>query len=96
MREISKNAEAAGVDRGRPGMYTIKENGLNKWRKDMPRRRIPKQCACGCGELTAGGDFKPGHDSKTLSAILEHVGGVLDLKTLVEKHIGKTIKVKHD
>lgn len=62
----------------------------------MPRRKVPKQCACGCGELTAGGNFKPGHDSKTLSAILERVGGVLNLKDLVEQHLKEIIVVKHD
>ncbi len=40
----------------------------------MPRKKRSKVCACGCGELTAGGNFEPGHDSKTLSAIVEEVG----------------------
>lgn len=62
----------------------------------MPRKRKQKQCGCGCGEMTAGGDFKPGHDSKVLSAILDRVGGVLKLKEMIEEHTGEPIIVEHD
>lgn len=33
---------------------------------NLPRMRKPKppkDCGCGCGEQTKGGDFLPGHDS---------------------------------
>lgn len=30
----------------------------------MASKPNPKLCACGCGEWTRGGRFKPGHDSK--------------------------------
>ena len=46
--------------------------------------------------MTAGGDFKPGHDSKMLSAILARVGGVLALKNTIEKLTGKPIIVDQD
>lgn len=26
--------------------------------------RDPKQCECGCGEMTKGGRFRPGHDAR--------------------------------
>lgn len=26
--------------------------------------RDPKECECGCGEMTKGGRFKPGHDAR--------------------------------
>jgi hypothetical protein len=29
--------------------------------------RKPRDCACGCGGITAGGEFLPGHDAKLLS-----------------------------
>ncbi|MEX0709408.1 MAG: hypothetical protein WD078_15740 [Woeseia sp.] len=51
----------------------------------MPRRVRPKQCACGCGEITKGGNFIPGHDSKLQSAIVEKVGGIIELRRIVEK-----------
>lgn len=62
----------------------------------MPRKRRQKECGCGCGEMTAGGDFKPGHDSKTLSAILDRVGGVLKLKEMIEEQTGEPIKFSEE
>jgi hypothetical protein len=42
------------------------------------------ECACGCREQTAGGTFRPGHDSY-LRADAEHrAGGVIRLAKLVE------------
>ncbi len=32
-------------------------------RGKAPRKVNPKPCQCGCGQLTEGGDFKPGHDA---------------------------------
>jgi hypothetical protein len=41
------------------------------------------ECACGCREQTAGGTFRPGHDSY-LRADAEHrAGGVIPLAKLV-------------
>jgi hypothetical protein len=28
------------------------------------RRRQPRPCLCGCGSMTRGGRFRPGHDAK--------------------------------
>lgn len=61
----------------------------------MPRKIIPKLCACGCNELTRGGEFIRGHDSKIYSAIIDHVGGISNLRKLVEKSTGKTINIHH-
>ena len=30
--------------------------------------KIPKECACGCGDMTKGGTWIPGHDAKAKSA----------------------------
>jgi hypothetical protein len=49
----------------------------------MPRKRIQKPCACRCGKNTAGGHFLPGHDTKTLSAVIEAVGGITALRLVV-------------
>lgn len=35
-----------------------------------PRKEKPKQCACQCGAITAGGDFLPGHDAKRKGQLL--------------------------
>lgn len=59
----------------------------------MPRKRIQKPCACRCGGTTAGGHFLPGHDTKTLSAIIEAVGGINALHNLVEQVLGTEVKV---
>ncbi len=60
----------------------------------MPRKIIPKLCACGCCEMTRGGDFIPGHDSKVYSAIIQHVGGIIKLRKLVEKSTGRVIEIQ--
>ena len=62
----------------------------------MPRKRIQKPCACRCGEITAGGHFLPGHDTKTLSAVIEAVGGITALRNLVERVLGIKIEVELD
>lgn len=33
-----------------------------------------KPCTCGCGETTGGGRFRPGHDSKYLTKLVESAG----------------------
>jgi len=40
-------------------------------------------CACGCGERTVKGTFRPGHDQKLRSELEERVGGLLRLAKLV-------------
>lgn len=51
----------------------------------MPRKKTPKLCNCGCGEMTRGGQFIPGHDAKLLSAIVNSVGGIANLRDIVEE-----------
>ena len=60
----------------------------------MPRRMVPGLCECGCGEMTRGGWYMPGHDQKLRSAIEEKVGGLLELRGLVEKTFNCVIEVK--
>lgn len=63
---------------------------------DMPRKRIQKPCACRCGAITAGGYFLPGHDTKTLSAIVAAVGGIVALRNLIERILDKDVEVVLD
>jgi len=60
----------------------------------MPRKIRPRKCACGCGATTRGGNFLPGHDARTLSAVVSSVGGVAALRTLVEKVLNRRIEVE--
>ena len=62
----------------------------------MPRKIRPRKCACGCGVMTRGGDFLPGHDARTLSAVIGSVGGVAALRTLVEKVLKRRIEVDRE
>ena len=59
----------------------------------MPRKIIPKLCDCGCGEMTKGGQFIPGHDAKLISAILQSAGGIANLRRIVESSTGKSITI---
>ena len=58
----------------------------------MPGKMVPR--LCGCGGMTRGGWYIPGHDQKPRSAIEEKVGGLLELKALVEKTFNCAIGVK--
>jgi hypothetical protein len=40
------------------------------------------------------GDFLPGHDQKLRSEIEKQVGGLLKLRELVERELGRSIKTK--
>ncbi len=61
----------------------------------MPRRIVERECNCDCGGMTRGGEFLPGHDSKLYAAIVNEVGGLVEIRHIVEKAIGKKIKVQH-
>jgi hypothetical protein len=58
-----------------------------------PRKLREFDCACGCGGRTRGGEFLPGHDQTLRTAIETQVGGLLELRALVEKTIGCRIEV---
>jgi hypothetical protein len=60
---------------------------------NMPRKKLPRPCRCGCGEMTQGGEFCPGHDAKVLSAIISRVGGVANLRLLIEKETGAPLLI---
>lgn len=62
----------------------------------MPRKKHPRLCSCGCGEMTQGGAFCPGHDAKVLSAIISRVGGVGNLRILIERETGRPLVIDID
>lgn len=58
--------------------------------RDRERRRLSEKarraktaqpCACGCGELTGGGSYRPGHDSKHAGAVGRQVAAEADGST---------------
>ena len=55
------------------------------------KKRRPRLCACRCGEMTFEGDFCEGHDAKLYVAILSEVGGLIELRCIVEEKLGRKI-----
>jgi len=41
-------------------------------------------CECGCGRITLGGKFVPGHDQKLRARLEADVGGILNLREMVD------------
>lgn len=56
-------------------------------RSRTSKNRTPRECECGCGGMTGGGRFIPGHDSKMKSRLLgEYDEGSAEAgATLIEK-----------
>lgn len=42
------------------------------------------ECACNCVGTTAGGNFLPGHDQRLRADLERRVGGIINLRMLVE------------
>lgn len=61
-------------------MNSPKGQGTETPEKRTSSPRTPRStaggqpCTCGCGETTGGGKFKPGHDSKYLTRLVEAKG----------------------
>lgn len=63
----------------------------------MARTKEERRCACGCGQPTIGGArFVAGHDRRLEVAILNEVGGVENLRDIVERAIGRRIRYVPD
>jgi hypothetical protein len=60
----------------------------------MPRRVVGRECQCGCEGVTRGGEFLPGHDQRLYAAIVKEVGGVVELRRIVEKALNVRINVR--
>ena len=63
----------------------------------MRKAKAPKRCACGCGDLTRGGRFIPGHDAKLNAWALRVERGIIELSDIdhdgiraaVAAHLGR-------
>lgn len=49
---------------------TASTNGAAKTKS---KKGTPKECACGCGEMTGGGIFRPGHDARHKGNLLKRI-----------------------
>lgn len=51
---------------------------------------IPNDCLCGCGDQPSNprSEFLPGHDRKLEAKLAAAVGGLANLKRIVEAHLG--------
>jgi hypothetical protein len=59
----------------------VRKDGLN----DLPplprakKAKPPKKCGCGCGSMTRGGDFVPGHDGRPKGWAIRVERGIVKL-----------------
>ncbi len=51
----------------------------------------PKYCACGCGGFCKG-KWIPGHDQRLRAAIENEVGGLVELRRIVEERLHRSIE----
>ena len=51
-------------------------------------------CACGCGG-TGINQWLPGHDQKLRAAIEREVGGLIELRRIIEELLHHRIEVQH-
>lgn len=73
---------------------TTRKSGLPKL-PNLPRMRKakpPKECGCGCGEMTKGGNFLPGHDSYLHGLALRVERGVMKLKDIEHEGQRKAVQ----
>ena len=56
----------------------------------MARRTQAKYCACGCGGLCKD-QWLPGHDQRLRAAIEHEVGGLIELRRIVEERLHRSI-----
>lgn len=58
------------------GLLTAKKAELRALRASTAKDAAePKACGCGCGEMTRGGDFLPGHDARFRGRLLKAIDG---------------------
>ena len=53
----------------------------------------PKYCACGCGGACAD-KWLPGHDQKLRAAIEHEVGGLVELRRIIEERLHRSIDLQ--
>jgi len=59
----------------------------------MARKLQPKYCACGCGNIS-NARWLPGHDQKLRAAIEHEVGGLIELRRIIEELLHRSIELQ--
>ena len=60
----------------------------------MARKLQPRYCACGCGGISKD-KWLPGHDQKLRAAIENEVGGLIELRRIIEELLHRSIDATH-
>ena len=61
----------------------------------MVQKLQPRYCACGCGGLCKG-QWLPGHDQRLRAAIEHEVGGLVELRRIIEERLHRSIDLRHE
>ena len=59
----------------------------------MARKSHTRLCACGCGKASKD-EWLPGHDQRLRAAIEHEVGGLVELRRIIEELLHRSIDVK--
>ena len=54
------------------------------------------ECACGCGGITAGGNFLPGHDQRLRAELERRVGGLISARQKTPVFRGNAQKFRQE
>ncbi len=60
----------------------------------MSRKLQPRYCACGCGAISKQ-QWLPGHDQMLRAAIENEVGGLIELRRIIEQMLHRSIDLQH-
>ena len=60
----------------------------------MAREIKVNYCSCGCGGICSD-KWLPGHDQKLRAAIENEVGGLIELRRIIEQMLHRSIDMKH-
>ena len=60
----------------------------------MTRKTKPNYCACGCGGVSHS-KWLPGHDQMLRAAIEQEVGGLVELRRIIEEMLHRSIVIPH-
>ena len=61
----------------------------------MAQKLQPRYCACGCGGICKG-QWLPGHDQRLRAAIEHEVGGLVELRRIIEERLHRSIELGHE
>ena len=60
----------------------------------MAQKLHARYCACGCGGLCKD-EWLPGHDQRLRAAIEHEVGGLVELRRIIEERLQRSIELRH-